>query len=681
MAIKTVHIQSLPGIKRDGTRFQGDNYIDGQWVRFQNKLPRKMRGYNNLTQTINGPARGMHSFLQNNNLYTHIGTAGYLQEITVSATNGIADAAIDRTPTTLPVSQYNLWQMDTLFDPVTTNSSIVAHAAPNVNDISSSTTGSIYIGSMTGSSALTVLGAGSIYTLGAITPGTLYTTGTYTNIPLTGGTGTGAIATIVVAAGGVTSVTLNYTGINYTAGDVLTASASNIGGTGSGFSIPVATVGASSPAVSGGVVVLYPYIFAYGSAGFVAWSNPDDPNDWTTFNGGGQANVTGQKIVYGLPTRGGASNSPSGLLWSLDSLIRVSYVGGTAIFSFDTISDESSILSSQCVVEYDGIYYWVGIDRFLMYNGVVKEIPNSLNLNFFFDNLNFAQRQKVFAFKVPRWGEIWWCFPFGNATECNYAVIYNVRENTWYDTLLPNDGRSAGEYARGYQYPLMTGTTSIKSIYSLDTLVGGTSYTNGTYYNVPLYDNTSSNGTGATANITVSGNVVTSVTLIKGGSGYSVGDVLTATAASIGGTGGGFTIKVASLTGYSLWQHEFGVDEINGQDINAILSFFETSDMSFVAAGNSNNKSMRVVMIEPDFVQVGDMAVQVHGRANARAPEVNSESHVFPDTATQPDQQVVFLKTIRRELRFYFESNTVGGDYQMGLILAHIETADGTVLG
>jgi len=171
------------------------------------------------------------------------------------------------------------------------------------------------------------------------------------------------------------------------------------------------------------------------------------------------------------------------------------------------------------------------------------------------------------------------------------------------------------------------------------------------------------------------------VTLTQGGTGYAIGDVLTADVADIGGTGSSFTIKVASLTGYSLWQHEFGVDEISGPDINAILSFFETSDMSFVAAGDSVNKSMRVIMIEPDFVQVGDMAVQVHGRANARAPEVNGESHVFPDNATSPEQQVVFLKTIRRELRFYFESNTVGGDYQMGLCLAHIETADGTVLG
>ncbi|MFM7851165.1 MAG: hypothetical protein ACKO96_04425, partial [Flammeovirgaceae bacterium] len=100
---------------------------------------------------------------------------------------------------------------------------------------------------------------------------------------------------------------------------------------------------------------------------------------------------------------------------------------------YDLISSQSSILSSKCVIEYDGIYYWVGVDRFLMYNGVVKEIPNSMNQNYFFDNLNYDQRQKVYVNKVPRFGEIWWFYPRGSATECNDAIIYNVRENCWYD--------------------------------------------------------------------------------------------------------------------------------------------------------------------------------------------------------------------------------------------------------
>jgi hypothetical protein len=84
---------------------------------------------------------------------------------------------------------------------------------------------------------------GIITILGAITGGTLYTNGTYANVPLTGGSGAGAVATITIAGGIVTSVTLTNGGNFYIVGDVLSFNAANIGvGSGSGFSIPVTQI-------------------------------------------------------------------------------------------------------------------------------------------------------------------------------------------------------------------------------------------------------------------------------------------------------------------------------------------------------------------------------------------------------------------------------------------------------
>jgi hypothetical protein len=80
-------------------------------------------------------------------------------------------------------------------------------------------------------------------------------------------------------------------------------------------------------------------------------------------------------------------------------------------------------------------------------------------------------------------------------------------------------------------------------------------------------------------------------------------------------------------------------------------------------------------------VQSGDMTVQVKGRANARSPEVSGEIKVITETAQTPQEQVIFFKEQRRELRFRFESNTVGGNYEMGLILAHVQPGDGTTFG
>ena len=84
----------------------------------------------------------------------------------------------------------------------------------------------------------------AIATLGAISAaGSGYTDGTYTKVPLTGGTGDGAIATVVVSGGVVTTVTLTDGGSGYTVADSLSAPADSIGGTcTSAFAVPVATL-------------------------------------------------------------------------------------------------------------------------------------------------------------------------------------------------------------------------------------------------------------------------------------------------------------------------------------------------------------------------------------------------------------------------------------------------------
>lgn len=200
--------------------------------------------------------------------------------------------------------------------------------------------------------------------------------------------------------------------------------------------------------VSGGIVVLQPYLFAYGSNGIIRNSAANNPTNFT-LGDANTANVSGTKIVRGAPLKGGG-NAPSGLFWSLDSLIRVSYVGGTAKWRYDNLA-QSTILCTNGVIEYEGVYYWPGIDRFYIYNGVVKELPNMMNQDFFFDNLNWEHRQKIWATVVPRWGEIWWHFPRGTSTECNHAIIYNVRENSWYDTAI---NRSAGVAPRVLYFPV-----------------------------------------------------------------------------------------------------------------------------------------------------------------------------------------------------------------------------------
>lgn len=228
----------------------------------------------------------------------------------------------------------------------------------------------------------------------------------------------------------------------------------------------VKDTGGSTPSgatisVSGGCVFLYPYLFVYGNNGLIKNCSAGNFSDWNSADSN-ENNVSGTKIVKGLPVRGGTT-SPSGLFWALDSLIRVSYapktVGSTQIYwSYDIISTQTSVLSSSSIIEYDGIFYWCGVDRFLMYNGVVQEVANEMNQNWFFDNLNYAQRQKVWASKVPRFGEIWWFYPRGDATECTDAIIYNVRQKIWYDAgQALGARRSAGTFSEVFRKPVWSG--------------------------------------------------------------------------------------------------------------------------------------------------------------------------------------------------------------------------------
>jgi hypothetical protein len=214
------------------------------------------------------------------------------------------------------------------------------------------------------------------------------------------------------------------------------------------------TASAMSP-VSGGILPVPPYFLAFGSGGQV---NISHINDMTAIEQN-SVFVTSQKIVAGLPLRN--STSPAAVLFSLDTLVTAVFdpnltaaAGGIPTFDFNEVGD-ISVLSSQGIVEFDSIYYWMGVDRFYMFNGIIRELPNQMNLDFFFDNVNFTWRQKAFTFKIPRWGEIWFCAPLGSATECNHAVIYNARLNTWYDTPLPDGGRTAAVFASVFPRPFM----------------------------------------------------------------------------------------------------------------------------------------------------------------------------------------------------------------------------------
>jgi len=472
MTKKVFAIDTQPGVQRDGTIFDMNFYTDGRWVRFQRGRPRKIGGFRAITEEAHGYSRGIYvnSVDGNNQVFN-----GY--------NNGLEVINIDNTGIGAGVNPLAFTGLV-----LTLNTLVGGTLYTNGTYTNVTLTG----GSGSGAKATVIVSGGSVTTVTLTAAGNGYAVGNTLSATAAsiGGTGSGFSIKVATINDGFTESDLNlwqfdssfdsqgsgnqlllaHPGLNLAQIDQTTVTpvlAGNIAGT---TMSPLTDTSGTTPTgdvieVAGGVVVLHPYVFVYGDNGLIKNCVAGNPYDW---NGpdSNEVNVASTKIVKGLPVRGG-SNAPSGLFWALDSLIRVSYTPTTITVAstpqtfywrYDIISSQSSIMSSQCVIEYDGIYYWIGVDRFLLYNGVVKEIKNTFNQNYFFDNLNYNQRQKVYANKVPRFGEIWWFFPSGDSEECNDAIIYNVREKCWYDAgQAMGARRSAGVFSEVFRRPIWGG--------------------------------------------------------------------------------------------------------------------------------------------------------------------------------------------------------------------------------
>jgi hypothetical protein len=518
MTAKVVQLQVKPGIQRDGTQFAASGYVDGRWVRFQNGLPRKMGGYKGIFLNATGISRGMTMTSVNGLNYVVSGYSLGLEQWQTSNDDGLGFGPVSYTMTGFTGGSSTLWQFDIGYDSTggATNN-LVAHPGNNLLAIDStdntrplygpfpgSTLSPVGIFTATGylnGSSISINGTNYLIGLGQTVTGTgipVGTTVTATNVSVGAvflGYISGTTLTVTSVTSGLLVVGQTITGsagFAVTAGTTITALGTGTGGVGTytvnnsqtvGGTTNLATLGGGGTtsvttsaamttgtvtvtfdnniSVSGGVVMLHPYLFVYGNNGLIQNCAAGNFNDWISSDANANNVATG-KIVKGLPLRGGTT-SPAGLFWSLDALIRVTYTPSTVnnlnfYWRYDLVSSQTSILSSSCVIEYDGIFYWIGTDRFLSYNGVVQEIPNTVNQNHFFDNLNYAQRQKVWATKVPRWGEIWWFYPRGDATECTDAIIYNVREKIWYDAgEAVGARRSAGTFSEVFPKPIWAG--------------------------------------------------------------------------------------------------------------------------------------------------------------------------------------------------------------------------------
>ncbi len=397
-----------------------------------------------------------------------------------------------------------------------------------------------------------------------------------------------------------------------------------------------------------GVFVAQPYAVYYGAYGKVTWSNANEPLNITTGEAGTDR-VTGRHIVAGKSLSSGSGTG--GLLFSLDSVIRMDWIGGNQIFKFNTLTTSSSILSHNAVVEHDGLFYWAGVDRFFVSDGQsVKTLPNTTNVNWFFENLNLSAKTSVWATKNARFNEIIWHFPFGTSEECDKAIVFNIVENCWYDYSI---SRSAGDAF--YTYPIESAYSKenarvrlVLSGEGLDVSVGDTLVGVSSQYS-------------ATVDV-ISGGVYYA-TMTYGN--FIIGEELTNTTNDTTA----YLDYVTRLT--SVYKHESGYDRIENNNQLAIRSSYTTSNIGVTSISDPINRWTRIIRVEPDFVQTGDISMYVLTKEFANSETVSHGPYQLTKTTEKHDLGIqgrhVFIK---------FESDVVRGNYQQGKIFFHVEAGD-----
>tara|TARA_R110000796_G_scaffold252058_1_gene385006 strand:- start:904 stop:1752 length:849 start_codon:yes stop_codon:yes gene_type:complete len=118
-------------------------------------------------------------------------------------------------------------------------------------------------------------------------------------------------------------------------------------------------------------------------------------------------------------------------VWSDSALYALQYVGAPAVWTAQLVGENISIASQNSVAYANGVAYWMGRDKFYMYDGRTQSLPCDLR-KFIFNDFNEEQYEQVFAGTNESYHEIWWWYCSKNSNTSDRYVVYNYVEQVWY---------------------------------------------------------------------------------------------------------------------------------------------------------------------------------------------------------------------------------------------------------
>ncbi len=159
----------------------------------------------------------------------------------------------------------------------------------------------------------------------------------------------------------------------------------------------------------------------------IRWSNQDDLYNWTPSitNQAGSLTVShGSEIVTTIQTRQEIVVFTDSAVYSLQ------YLGPPFVWATQILGDNISIVGPNAATIASGIIYWMGVDKFYVYDGRVQTLNCDLR-RYIFNDFNSDQNQQVFCGTNEGFNEVWWFYCSENSTQVDKYVIYNYIERAW----------------------------------------------------------------------------------------------------------------------------------------------------------------------------------------------------------------------------------------------------------
>ena len=160
----------------------------------------------------------------------------------------------------------------------------------------------------------------------------------------------------------------------------------------------------------------------------IRWSDQEQFANWTpaiTNQAGGLSLSIGSRIVTAVQTR------QEILVFTDLALYSLQYQGPPYVWGAQTMADNVSIMGPNAVAVANNMTFWMGDDKFYVYNGQTQTLRCDLR-QYIFQSFNFAQRDQVVAGTNEAFNEVWWWYPSSGSTVPDRYVVYNYAEDIWY---------------------------------------------------------------------------------------------------------------------------------------------------------------------------------------------------------------------------------------------------------